>query len=192
MESCHRENQPKARTFHKLDMMKSSQFNRLILFNLFVIAYTFLHVTTVTTLCRTAWYGTKMVKGVRGEALKIETCTPSLPYMKALYLFDLFGRSALIIFAAIFTIRVIGSKIGRSEEQIWAIFMVVATALSYNPTLNIWVLHDHLFNATNRSAWWIFRYSWFIRFLSISRSVNLFLSSFGQLFYVWALSLIHI
>ncbi len=127
-------------------------------------------------------------KGVRGEDLTYQTCNPSHAYLITLYIADLVGRNSLLILAALFVIRIArASKAHRREEQGWAVLMLSMTALSCSPGLNLYILHDVLFNKDNPSKWW-FRFASFREFLKEIRAINLWLSSCAQLFYTWACS----
>ena len=176
------------RAVHKLDVMGSTQYNRLVVVNLLLIVYTFGHVSVLFLCCQTVWKGEKTEKGVRGEDLTYQTCNPSYVYLITLYIADLVGRTALIILAALFVIRVVRApKAYKSEEQAWAVMMMALTALSYSPGLNLYILHDVLFNRDDPSKWW-YRFESFREFLKEIRAINLWLSSFAQLFYTWACS----
>jgi len=111
---------------------------------------------------------------------------PNTIYMLVLYITDLCGRLILIALAILFAIRVaFAKKQHRSEEQAWAVMMLVTTAISYTPALNIQALHDNYIVGNARHLVWT-RFRWFVDLVIWSRIVNLFFASFGQLFYLWA------
>lgn len=172
----------------KLDVMTSKQFNRLTFLNMGILLYTFIHVIFISTACRTIWLKSVRTKGINGEALTLQHCNAPRWYLGMLYVVDIIARSCLILFAIIFAIRIIRTKIVRSNEQVWTVIMIVMTGLSYNPLIPINILHDRIIHAKGQTSWWIFMYSWFYPFLKVNRSISLSISSVGQLFYLWACS----
>lgn len=63
--------------------------------------------------------------------------------------------------------------------------MIVTTAFSYNPVLNLHILNDELFHKEDPTRWW-YRHKVYEEFLAANRGINLVFASIGQLFYVWA------
>jgi len=173
---------------HKLDVMTSSQFNFLLHINIGLAIYTFGHAIGLTIVCHTSWGGSETRKGLDGNMLTYATCIAPNPYMMVLYLADFVGRMVLIVLAILFVIRVVrASKKHKSEEQAWAVVMLVFTALSYSPMLNIKYLHDDVF-LVDRPDLWMYRFKWVREAVRNFRLINLLFSSFGQLFYLWACS----
>jgi len=171
---------------HKLGVLSSHQFNRLLLINILLGAYIILHIFTVSVLCGTVWKRSKTTKNLEGEMFTYQTCKLDRTYMIVLYSVDQFGRALLIITAILFTIRIVfAKKQHKSEEQAWAVMMLCTTAISYTPALSIQIMHDHYIADNDRSRA-LNRFQWFIALIRWSRAVNLFFSSFGQLFYLWA------
>lgn len=168
---------------HKLDVMTSKQFNRMLFLNIILVVWTFVQVTVASSLCNTTWKGSKTRKGVDGKDFTYTTCSPSTTYVVTMFFIDLFGRVVLIVLAILFIIRVFrAKKKHRSEEQAWAVMMLATTALSYSPGLNLLVLNDNLHQNDPTKSW--ARFPAFLKFITISRMINLWLASFGQLFYV--------
>lgn len=171
--------------YHKLDVMTSTQLNRLVILNFAIIIATFVHVAFLTCACNTIWAGKMFIVGVRGEKLEVRSCNPPLFYNAVIHGTDLIARLALIILSVIFTIRISRTKMRGTREQLWVVLMVLTTSLSYNPTMNLFKLHDFCFNQGNKSKWWTITKPWTRNFLSYNRAFNLLLSSIGQLFYIW-------
>lgn len=69
----------------KLEVLRSSQFNRLLFIDIGLMIFTFLHVSILTILCRTAWKGSKTRKGVEGKMITYPTCSPDNTFLIILY-----------------------------------------------------------------------------------------------------------
>lgn len=112
--------QAESKAVHKLDVMTSTQFNRLCIINVVITVLTFIHVLALYLSCQTVWKGSVTMKGVSGEALKLQTCDPSKVYMIVLYIVDLVTRCGLIVLSIMFLVRIwLSSKVHRSEEQVF-------------------------------------------------------------------------
>lgn len=171
---------------NKLDVMTSKQFNRLTLLTAAITAGTLLHVLMISIACNTVWLGPITTNGTNGETLITSECKAPKSYMIPLFVLDLVARSGLIVLSIVFTVRIIRTNVPRSIEQIWTVVMVVMTAWSYNPSKTLFILHDRVIYAKNKKMWWLTNYPWFFQFITYTRVINMFLSSVGQLFYVWA------
>lgn len=116
---------------HKLDVMSSGQFNFLFNINIALTIYTFAHVLGLIVFCQTRWAGSKTGPNIDGTPLTYATCIPNRRYMIVLYIGDFLGRMLLVVLAILFVIRVARAYAKhRSQEQAWAVVMLLFTALS--------------------------------------------------------------
>ncbi len=164
--------------------MTSKQFNRILVLNIILSVCTFSHVVILASCCATVWHGEKTVEnGLKGERLTYATCNPPKAYMGVLYGTDLLGRILVILFSIFYVVRVLrNKKTRRDEQQIWTIVMMVTTAVSYSPGLNIQYFNDVIIQPN----FIFFEHEPFVLFISWTRILNLMFSSIGQLFYIWA------
>jgi len=172
---------------HKLDVLTSKKINRFITFILIVIVFTFIHVSALSSLCNTVWHDKTGSLGSLGKKMVVSTCRPSLVYMKVLLAFDIFWSTVLIILAIAFAIRIIRTKMKRNPQQIWALFLVVTSALSYNPLGSIFTFKDPIFEG-NQVPDVISKVPSLMKFLEYNRAFVLATSSVGQFYYLWTSS----
>ncbi len=135
---------------NKLDVMTSKQFNRILVLNIIIATYAFIHVAVLASLCATTWHGERTVqKGLQGEKMTFAICNTPTVYFSILYGIDILGKVLVILFSIFFVIRVLrNKKTRRNEQQIWSIVMMITTAVSYNPLLSF-VFLDIAINKTN-------------------------------------------
>ena len=164
----------------KLEVMTSNQFNIIIKINIILGVITFVHIVCVSILCRTVWNGviprdmSKFVKNLPVRACRIHKS----PYDYAMRYTDIVGQVLLMVFSVVFAIRVLGNKkIRVSREQIWCVFMVISTSLSYNPLGMLSTIFGQGKNYRNKGVW--------LQIGTVVRAIGLLFASLGQLFYVW-------
>ncbi len=75
---------------NNLDVMTSKQFNRILVLNIIIAAYAFIHVAVLASLCATIWHGERTVgKGLQGEKMTYAICRAPTAYMGILYGVDI-------------------------------------------------------------------------------------------------------
>lgn len=142
--------------YHKLDVLKSSQINRITILNVVVWTSSIVYVIVMLVLCNTVMFRIETVQWKDNPPIQIKH-VPNSEFqvlVGAEMTLSALSCCLMMFLTIIYSARVLlNNKYRVTAVQWWVLVMLFTNALSMSPISSIWVLHDLAIGKDANKKW---------------------------------------